>query len=330
MKIGYSLIAAALAVATVPGTAAALDMKIGFVTINDSQHRAAEAFVSAIDERTKGEIKGRVFPAAQLGTIPRQIEGLQFGTQEAFLSPPGFFVGLNKAFQAADAPALFSSMQHQADTLNHPTVRDDFLNLATDKGVKGIMVWAAGASAFATRVPVRTVADLKGLKIRVLASPMERTMMEAIGVAGIPMNYSEVLPAIQRREIDGARAVLVVMGPSKFYTAAKYITIEGGSYIPSAFWVSARWFEKLSADQQAAIMAAGRDITTVAQRASEEIATLWETKWAEEGGEVLRFEPDEQKRLMDIYRPLGDSILGSDPAIAPMYEKIKAAAKATM
>lgn len=333
MKYGKALSgAAAFAVATVfaAGAAPAMDMKIGFVTINDSQHAAANAFTAEISKRTNGAIVGKVFPTAQLGTIPREIEGVLFGTQEAFISPPGFFIGLNKAFQAADAPALFTSLDHQAKTLNHPSVREKFLNLATNKGVKGIAVWSAGGGAFATREPVRKIADLKGMKIRVLASPMERAMMEAIGVAGTPMNYSEVLPAIQRRVIDGSRSAIVVMGPSKFYTVAKYITLEGGSYIPSAFWISVKWFEKLSAEQQATVLAIGKEITPVAEKAGNEITALWEKKWAAEGGTVLNFDPAEKKKLMDTYRPLGDKILGSDPAIAPMYNLIKAAAKATM
>ena len=329
-KLKKSAIALAAAVAVVPGAASAMDMKIGFVTINDSQHAAANAFTAKISERTNGAINGKVFPVAQLGTIPRQIEGLLFGTQEAFISPPGFFVGLNKAFQAADAPALFTSMDHQARTLNHETVRDKFLNLATAKGVKGIAIWCAGEGAFATRKPIKTIADLKGLKIRVLASPMERAMMDAIGVAGTPMNYSEVLPAIQRRVIDGARSAIVVMGPSKFYTAAPNITIESGSYIPSTFWVSAKWFDKLSADQQKTILEIGNEITPVAQKAGNEISELWQKKWAEEGGNVLAFAPGEKEKLMEIYKPLGDKVLGSDPAIAPMYTLIKAAAKETM
>ncbi len=322
--------AASIAAILAAGSVSAADMKIGFVTINDSQHAAATAFTAEISKRTNGAITGKIFPTAQLGTIPRQIEGVLFGTQEAFISPPGFFIGLNKAFQAADAPALFTSLDHQANTLNHPTVREKFLNLAAAKGVKGIAVWSAGSGAFAMRDPIRKLADLKGLKVRVLASPMERAMMDALGVAGTPMNYSEVLPAIQRRVIDGARSAIVVMGPSKFYTAAPNITLEGGSYIPSVFWVSVKWFEKLPKDQQEAVLSLGKEITPVAQKAGVEITALWEKKWAEEGGKVLRFSDAEQKQLMDIYRPLGDKILGADPAIKPMYDLIKAAAKATM
>ncbi len=324
-----SAVALGAMVALGPVAASAGEMKIGFVTINDSQHFAASWLAEELPKRTGGAIVPKIFPAGQLGTIPRQVEGIQLGTQEMFLSPPGFFVGLNKAFQAADAPAIFENGGHQTRTLNHESVRDKFLNLAEGKGVKGLAIWSSGGGSFATLKPIRTIADLKGTKIRVLASPMERAMMKAIDVAGTPMDYTEVLNALQYKALDGARSAIVVMGPSKFYTVTKYITLENGSFIPSGMWVSKVWWKKLTAEQQSIVATAAREATPKIQAKSEEITAMWEHKWATEGGEVIRFAADEQKKLMNIYRPLGDEILGKDPTVAPMYELVKEAAKMT-
>jgi TRAP-type C4-dicarboxylate transport system substrate-binding protein len=334
MKIRTSIATAAVLGATVavaPLTASAkVDMKIGFVTINDGQHKAAKHFAEELAKRSKGEFTARVFPAAQLGTIPRQIEGVLFGTQEAFISPPGFFVGLNKAFMAADAPGLFTGFAHQSKTLNHPTVREKFLNLATAKGVTGVYLTSAGASALSMRDPVRKIADVKGKKIRVLASPIEVAIMKELGAAGTPMAYSEVLPAIQRRVLDGASSAVTVMGPSKFYTAAKYLTPTSITYIPTAMWCSAKWMEKLSAEQRKMLNDIGKELTEQGAKWSEEDTATWEKKWGEEGGTVLRLDAAEHKAVLDRLRPIGDKILSSDPAIAPMYSLIKAAAKETM
>ena len=87
-----------------PSLAQKFTMKIGFVTIHDSQHESAKMFKAEIENRTNGAIEAKIFPLAQLGRNPRQLEGIQLGTQEAFLSPPAFFVGINQAFQAPDAP----------------------------------------------------------------------------------------------------------------------------------------------------------------------------------------------------------------------------------
>ena len=219
-------------------TAQKFDMKIGFVTVNDSQHESAKIFKEKIKKRTNGGITVRIFPLAQLGTIPRQVEGIQLGTQEGMLSPPGFFVGLNPAFQAPDAPALFDSQWHQHKTLNHPTVRDKFLKLMEHAGVIGNYTWSAGATAVASRTPIKTLSDMNGLKIRVLATKMETAVLKTVGAAGIPMPYSEVLPALQRKVLDGVRSGIIVMGPSKFYTVAKHLYNEKSGYIPSALWMN--------------------------------------------------------------------------------------------
>lgn len=225
---------ATLIAAPIRAAAQSFEMKIGFATINDAQHKSAVWFSDQIAKRTGGKIKARVFPASQLGKIPRQIEGVQLGTQEAFITPPGFFVGINPAFQAPDAPGLFDSFEHQYRTLNHPTVRDKFLRLAEQAGVVGNYIWSAGETALATREPVLKLDDLDGRKIRVLASKMEVAMMREFGATGVPMPYTEVLPAIQQRVLDGVQSGVVVMGPSKFYTVAKHLTPNAMAYIPSA------------------------------------------------------------------------------------------------
>ena len=332
MTFGKSIVSVAAlgaAVALAPTMASAQTvMKIGFVTINDGQHKSANWIAKEVNKRTNGSINVKVFPAAQLGKIPRQIEGVLLGTQEAFISPPGFFKGLNPAFAAPDAPGLFDSFAHQTNTLNHPSVRDKFLNLATSKGVTGMYIVSAGASAFAMREPIRKLSDAQGKKIRVLASPMEVAIMREIGAAGTPMAYSEVLPAIQRRVLDGASSAVVVMGPSKFYTAAKYLTPTHFTYIPTSMWTSAKWLAKLSDKERAILKQVGKDVTATANKWSEDDTKKWEKKWGEEGGTVIRLNEAERKAALAKLRPL-EQIFLKDPKIAPTYKLIKAAAAKT-
>lgn len=327
------LSAAAIGVAmalTPVGASAATVMKIGFATINDGQHKSAKWIAEKVKERTNGSIDVKIYPAAQLGKIPRMIEGVLFGTIEGFISPPGFFKGLNPAFAAPDAPGLFNSFAHQTKTMNHPSVRSKFLNLATSKGITGLYISAAGASALAMRDPVRKLSDVKGKKIRVLASPIEVAIMRELGAAGTPMAYSEVLPAIQRRVLDGASSAITVMGPSKFYTAAKYITPTNFTYIPTALWTNAKWLAKLSEKERNVLIQVGKEVAPVANKWSEDDTKIWEKKWGEEGGEVIRLNEAERKAALDKLRPMGDSIFMKDPKVAPMYSLIKAAAKETM
>ncbi len=318
---------ATLALAASPSMAQKFTMKIGFVTIHDSQHESAKMFKAEIAKRTNGGIEAKIFPLAQLGRIPRQLEGIQLGTQEAFISPPGFFVGINQAFQAPDAPGLFESQWHQYMTLNDPSVRGKFLRLGERVGFIGAYIWSAGKTAIASSKQILRPDDMKGLKIRVLASKTESAFIAEFGGTGVPMPFSEVLPGLQRRVIDGVRSGIIVMGPMKFYTVARHIYNEAMGFIPSGMWLSKHFLNKLPANYRAAIFESGDAVSVRTGKVALEITAKWEKLWLKNGGTLT--EPTAADRAMMFRRagPIGDRLLGSNPKIKPMYELIKAAAQ---
>ncbi len=321
--------AAALALTAGAGAAKTYNMKIGFATVKGPQQGSSEFYKKEIEKRTDGRIRVQIFPAAQLGKISRQIEGVQLGTQEALHTPPGFFVGINQAFQVVDAPGLFDDLKHMHRTVNHPSVRTRLLRLAEHKGIVGCYLFGSGEGAFASKQPLDTLASLQGKKIRVLASKLEVALMKALGVTGIPIAYSEVLPAIQRNVIDGARSAIVVMGPSKFYTVAKHITLTHGGFIPTGIWFSKRWLNKLPADLRKALFDLGPEAADEGLRISAHINALWEQKWADEGGTVHRLSVGERAEFLRRARPIGERILGTNPNTREMWELFKAAAEET-
>src|SRR5207248_2939205 len=87
-------------------------MKLTTPTINDAPHRFSKNFAAAVEKASGGRIKGEVYPASQLGPIPRQIEGVQFGAIQCAVIPPDFFVGLDERFEVLAAPGLVESLAH--------------------------------------------------------------------------------------------------------------------------------------------------------------------------------------------------------------------------
>jgi C4-dicarboxylate-binding protein DctP len=320
---------AAFAMAASVGAAQTYTLKIGFATINGPQHGSAKHFKNEIEKRTNGRFKVQLFPSAQLGKINRMIEGTQLGTQEGVYTPPGFLIGLNQAFQVTDAPGLFDDINHLHRAINHPSIREKFLRLAEDKGIVGNFLYGSGEGAFAAKVPLNTLASMKGKKLRVLASKLEVEAMKRLGVTGVPIAFSEVLPAIQRNVVDGARSAIVVMGPSKFYTVAKHITLTHGGFIPTGLWFSKIWLSKLPADLRKALFDLGPEAGDEGLRISIGINQLWEKKWEEEGGTVHRLSKAERAEFLRRLRPVGDSVLGDNPKTRDMWKLMKAAAEAT-
>lgn len=318
------LLGAAAALMLSAGSASAqYTMKIGMVTINDPQHAYAKEFKARIEKKTGGKITVRIFPVAQLGKIPRQIEALRLGTQEGFISPPGFLAGLNPAFAAPDAPGIYKGFWHAHNAFNTPAFRDKYLMLARDKGVIGVGIFNYGPTSIASLKPIRKLSDMKGLKVRVLATKMESKLADTLGMTGVPMPFSEVLPALQRKTLDGCRSSIVVMGALKFFSVTKSITLIESGMIPSALWVSKRWLDKLPADLQKAVMDTGREMADWAGHMSSDYNQKAEALWKKNGAEVIRLPDAEQAKINAKLKPLGDQFLGADSKTAPMYNALK-------
>jgi TRAP-type C4-dicarboxylate transport system substrate-binding protein len=309
-----------------PIAAQAIDVKIGFATINDPQHEIGKRLADRFNKDFGGKLSARVFPAGQLGSIGRMIEGMQLGTQEILIVPPGFFVGMNPAFQVPDAPGLFDDVMHAHRALTDPSFRNPYTELAVGKGVRALTLNVYGPTSFATLKPFRKLDDLKGLKIRVLATKIETELVKQFGATGVPMDYTEVLAALTNKTLDGVRSSVVVMGGSKFFTVTKSITLTNDGMIPSATWASESWLQKLPADVRAQVVKVTRDMDEECTKIAIEFDGKAEQLWKENGAEVLRLSDADQKEFMKRVAPLGDAYLGNheNEGVKKMYALLKA------
>src|SRR6202048_839895 len=85
-------------------------MKLGTATINESQHEWCKRFGAMVEKDSGGRIKGEVYPASQLGAIPREIEGVQFGAIQGYVGPPEFLVGIDERYEVLSAPGLVADL----------------------------------------------------------------------------------------------------------------------------------------------------------------------------------------------------------------------------
>jgi TRAP-type transport system periplasmic protein len=225
-------------------------MKLSTATLNDPQHEWLKRFAAAVEKDSGGRIKGEVYPASQLGSIPRQIEGTQFGSIQGWVGPPEFLVGVDARYEALSAPALFSSAEQHLRVMNDPPVNDMLLGLGANKGLMGVSAYPTGPSAIAARKPVRHLADYAGMKIRVLASPFQLEMIKRMEASPVAMSLADVLPAIQQGAVDGALGTIPVFGPLHYVDTAKYLMEIGQPYVSVIIIMNKQWVEALPADLQ--------------------------------------------------------------------------------
>src|SRR6267142_6190283 len=165
VRAGVFLFAAAL-LAGFAGTAAAQDrsitIKLATATLNDAQHEWMKRFAAAIDKTANGRIKSEVYPASQLGAIPRMIEGTQLGAIQIWVGPPEFLVGVDPRFELLSVPGLLKNDQHAVRLINDAEFAKTFLAVGSNKGLVGASLFLTGPAAFDMRAPMRSLDDLKG------------------------------------------------------------------------------------------------------------------------------------------------------------------------
>jgi len=314
------------------GGAAAQDtktmvIKTGTATLNDAQHEWLKRFAVAIDKNTSGRIKAEVYPASQLGAIPRMIEGTQLGAIQIWVGPPEFLVGVDPRFELLSVPGLLTDDQHAIKIINDAEFAKAFLALGANKGLVGASLFLTGPSAFDMRAPMRTLADLKGKKVRVLASPFQMEQMTRLGGTGVPLTLGDVLPALQQGTLDGALGSLPVFAALQYQGTAKYMTETFHSYIFSVAMLSKRWFDGLPADLQAAVLSTAKQVQGEVLPWSLDFLVSQRKAWTDKGGEIITLSPADHAELMRQMRPIGDDIVKGKPELKPMWDMLLAAAK---
>ena len=302
-------------------------MKMASATVNDVQHEWLRRYDAALKARLGDRVTAEIYPASQLGAIPRMVEGLLLGTIESFVTPTSFVVPVDPRMAVFDAPGLFRSPEHLQRVITDPDVRTRALAMLEGRGVKGIGIFYNSPVVVLSRRPIRTLADFRGQKIRTFASPLQTRPMEHLGATPVPMALSEVMPALQSGAIDGLLAGIPVLSALRYFDVAKTVTEIHPAIVVSLFLVNRRWHDRLPADVRTVMAEEGarvdRDLFAWTTGAVEEANRAWIAG----GGEIVRLPPEEQDRMMRELRALGEGVLGATPAVRAEYDMLLRAAE---
>ena len=307
-------------------TASPIVMKLSTATLNDTQHEWLKRLAAAVEQDSGGRIKGELYPASQLGAIPRQIEGVQFGAIQGWVGPPEFLVGVDERYEVLSAPGLFSSRDQYLRTINDPAVRDLMLGLGANKGLVGVGIFPLGPSSIITKKPIRRLADFAGLKIRVLASPFQLELIKRMGASPIAMTLADVLPALQQGALDGSLTTMTQYTTLHYIDAAKYVTETDQPYVTSIAVLSKKWLDGLSPDLQKIVR---DDATKVSADIVAFIVQFFDAQrkiWIDSGGEVTRLPVEDQAEMISRISNIGVDLSASKPELRAAVEAVFASA----
>jgi TRAP-type transport system periplasmic protein len=302
-------------------------MKITLATLNDGLHQFAKDYAAAVEKDSGGRIKAEVYPASQLGSISRQIEGVQFGAIQCAIIPPDFYVGIDERFEVLGAPGLVKSMQEGQRLAVDRAVRNLMFDLGADKGLHGAGLFMTALSSVISRTPIRHLADFKGMKIRVFPSQFQSLAMQRLGATPKPITLGEVLPALQDNALDGSVSAFNVFTTMHYVDVAKYVTEIGQPPIFTMIEISKQWYDSLPADLQQIL---DKDAAAEAVTINPWIADFnakSRKDWVASGGELISLPPDEQSTMLKIIAGVGDEVSNGKPQLSAAYQIVVEAAQ---
>ena len=275
----------------------------------DIMAEGAMEFAKIVKEKSNGRIEIEVYLSSQLGDEKTQIQSVQMGALDFFRANANITAefGADKSNVLA-LPYIFRNRDHLWNVLNGP-VGKEILENFKEKNTKmlGIAYFDEGPRHFLMRAKqVKTVEDLKGLKIRVGQTAIMMDTIRALGASPTPISYAELYSSLQSGVVDGAENPITAYLNNKFFEVAKYYTLDGHVFSPSIIVMSEATAKKLSPEDlklvtDAAVEAGQRVRKSVEKREADAAAAL------KEKGTIITDIPDKKpwqdavKSVVDKY-----------------------------
>jgi TRAP-type transport system periplasmic protein len=307
-----------------PARAADFVLKFGTATINETQHQFIKFYKDELEKASGGRIEVQVYPASQLGPIPREIEGVQLGNIQGFIGPVDFFVGVDPRFGVFSAPLLFKDDANAEATIHDPAVQKAMFDLAAPKRMVGIATLSIGASDYGAKKPILRLADFSGKKLRINGTELERQKMAKLGATGVGMPLSEVMPALDQGTIDGTISGLSVFVALKMNDLLKVITVTNDTYIIAIAVISKPWLDSLPPDLQKIVLDTGAVVQAKAQSWEVDFTKELEQKWTATGSTVQSLPPDDLAQLKTLLAPVADDATKDQPTVHDMLQMVRA------
>ncbi len=282
-----------------------IELKLGFVTAaseGDPYFITSKKFGELVEGYTQGKYKVKLFPSGQLGNESEMIKNLTMGSMDFGVitnAPTGAFV---KSFMVFDLPFIFPNEQVAHKVLDGEAGKMVLAKL-NKLQIVGLAVSEGGFRHMINNVrPINTPEDTKGIKFRVMTTPIYIALFQSLGSNAVPLPWGEVFTAMQQKVVDGLEIPLSVIFANKFYEVAKYLSLTNHTYSPLILMCSEQRWKKFSAEEKEIFKRSAYEAAVYQRNAAKNIneETLKKLK---EAGMVIN-EIADKKPFQDAVRPM--------------------------
>lgn len=263
MKLKKNLFASLLALGLLAGTVATAHAEtLRFASEaprTDSQSVAAARFSELLKTKTNGALDLKVFADSSLGNSQAAISGVRGGTIDMAVSGSANYGGLAPLLGVLDIPFMFKDTAHAYRVLDGK-VGQDMLDKLDAFGMKGLAFWDNGWREMTnSKHPIKTPADVKGLKVRTTPAPAHIEAFKLLGANPVPMPLAELYTALEMKTVDSQEHPLGVLWSAKLYEVQKYLSLTNHAYSALILSMNKAKYDALPPAHQKALVESARE-----------------------------------------------------------------------
>ena len=311
-RLLLAALAAAASALTLPAYAQApIVIKFSHVVAPDTpKGKGADRFKQLVEARSKGRLKVEVYPNSQLYKDKEELEALQLGSVQMLAPSLAKFGPLGvKEFEVFDLPFLFKDDAAFRGITEGQLGRDLFAKLES-KDIKGLAFWDNGFHIMSANKPLHTVADFKGLKMRIQSSKVLDAQMRALGAIPQVMAFSELYQALQSGVVDGTEGVPSNFWTQKIFEVQKHITLSNHGHLAYAVIINKKFYDGLPPELRGVVDSSIKDATVYANAIA-----------ATENAQAL--EKIKASGKTTLYTPTAAEIIEWKKALMPVHKEME-------
>ena len=292
------------------------------------KHRAALAFKEYVEKNTNNAIKVEIFPAGQFGNDSATMEGLKLGTLELAVAHDGAIATVYKPIALLGIPFLYDNHAHAWRVYDSKWGEQFGAGMLKKTGIRLFSFADNGIRHFTNSLrPIKTPADMKGMKIRIQPSPVFKILVESLGASASAIPWAELPTALQGKVVDGQENSVTNILAASLYQYQKYISLDGHVYSVHAYMMNDKFFRGLTPQQQKVVVAGAKIARDIHRKMTSDQDNAAKKILTEKGMQVTELSVAEIEPFRRLAQPAVTEFVAKDigkEAVDALFAAVKA------
>lgn len=278
-------------------------------------------FAELLNERSGGKITLTVHSGGTLGSAKETLEGVQMGSIDFIVESSASLSNFTDAMSVFDLPYLFKNNAEARKGLAGEAARKQ-LDALEANGFKGINYWENGIYAIGAVREVRSLADLAGMRVRSIDSPLQADVYNALGAQPVVLSWGDIYTSLQQGVIEAVSSTTVPnMYTTNFYEVAPYIVLSNHGYSPAPLLCNVNLWNGLPANVQELVMECANEARDYHYEVCDQQMSEFRANMEANGATFIDIDTEEWSAAV---QPVYEKYVGGDGIDPALVDAIRA------